>query len=56
MEERMSKWICRNCCIKRIENKRIIVGISNYKRHNPSVIEIQNCTQIYRAIGSAKSS
>ena len=45
----MSKWICRNCRIKRIENKRIIVRISDHKRHNPSVIQIQNCTQIHLA-------
>ena len=40
-------WIRRNCCIKRIENKRIIVRISDHKSHNPSVIQIQNGTQIY---------
>ena len=49
VEQRMSKWICRNCRIKRIENKRIIVRISDHKRHNPSVIQIQNCTQIHLA-------
>lgn len=44
MEQRMCVGIFLNCFLKGIEYQFIIVAGTNFIGHNPSVIQIENCT------------
>ena len=39
--------VCGNCCPKCVKHQRIVIGITNHIADNPSVIQIQDSTEIY---------
>ena len=47
VEKRMHFRICAYRLVKRIEYKRIVVAVADLVRNDPSVIQIEDCTQIH---------
>ena len=53
MEQRMCVGMVLNRFIKGVEYQFVIVAGTNFIRHNPSVIQIENCTQVQLGICKA---
>ena len=45
--QRVCIWICGNRCAECVKHQRIVIGIPNHIADNPSVIQIQDGTEIY---------
>ena len=45
--QRVCIWICGNRCAECVKHQRIVIGIPNHVADDPSVIQIQDGTEIY---------